>query len=66
MVSAKTGDSVANAFEQLAKKLTKIHPRVEKKETENAVVANVMKKKNEFKLKSGADKSKAADKKKCC
>ena len=57
-VSAKTGGSVYNSFEELSKKLTQIHPKIERKETENPVVANVLKKKNEFKLKSGADTKK--------
>ncbi len=30
-VSAKTGDSVQNSFEELSKKLTQIHPKIERK-----------------------------------
>lgn len=30
-VSAKTGDSVYNSFEELSKKLTQIHPKIERK-----------------------------------
>lgn len=65
-VSAKTGDSVYNSFEDLSRKLTQIHPKIERKETENPVVANVLKKKNEFQLKSGASTNKKIEKKKCC
>ncbi len=43
-----------------------MHPKVEKKETpQSEVVSKVMKKKNEFKLKSGAVE-KAPQNKKCC
>jgi hypothetical protein len=43
-----------------------VHPKVDKKETpQNDVVAKVMQKKNEFKLKSGATQ-KVPEKKKCC
>ena len=64
--SAKTGDGVATAFNELSEKLTKIHPKIEKKETtQNAVVSNIMKKKNEFQLRSAAD-VKPMKKKKCC
>lgn len=53
-------------FKDLAEGLTKIHPKVERKETpQSAVVSKVMQKKNEFKLKSGATK-KGEEKKKCC
>ena len=46
-VSAKTGNEVGQTFNDLAEKLTKIHPKIEKKETTgNAVVSNIMKKKN--------------------
>ena len=54
-VSAKTGDSVDMVFKSLAEKLTKVHPKTVKKDTpQNEVVAKVMAKKNEFKLKTGA------------
>ena len=53
-VSAKTGDNVDELFKQLAINLTKVHPKIEKKEApQNAIVAKVLQKKNEFKLKSG-------------
>lgn len=54
-VSAKSGDNVEAVFKNLAEKLTKMHPKAEKKETpQSQVVSKVMQKKNEFKLKSGA------------
>jgi 50S ribosomal subunit-associated GTPase HflX len=65
-VSAKTGDGVDLVFQNLAEKLTKVHPKAEKKETpQSDVVSKVMQKKNEFKLKSGAVEKTPA-KKACC
>lgn len=65
-VSAKTGDNVELIFRNLSERLTKVHPKAEKKETpQSAVVSKVMQKKNEFKLKSGSVERKP-EKKACC
>lgn len=65
-VSAKTGDNVEELFKKLSESLTKVHPKVDKKQTpQNEVVAKVMQKKNQFKLKSGKTE-KTPQKKKCC
>lgn len=54
-VSAKNGDNIYQAFMNMARELIKLHPKVEKQEPGNKVIENIRKKKNEFKLKSGAD-----------
>ncbi len=51
----------------MSEKLTKLYPKTEKRETaQSDVVTKVLKKKNEFKLKSGAVAEKQQVKKACC
>lgn len=64
-VSAKNGDNIYQAFMNMARELIKLHPKVDKQEGTNKVIENIKKKKNEFKLKSGAEEAEKKEKK-CC
>ena len=55
-VSAKTGENVHTAFHSVAENLTKVYPKEEKKAELNPVIDDVRKKKNDFHIRSGADK----------
>ena len=57
-VSAKTGNNVVEAFHTISQKLSKIHPREEKKNDRNPVIDEIAKKKKEFQLQSAADAKK--------
>lgn len=65
-VSAKTGDNVPKAFEQLAEMLMKIYPKEEQNNEPMAVVEDIRKKRREFQLNSGVKESKKSNRPACC
>ncbi len=47
---------MGSAFHKIAEELTKIHPKEDKKAEINPVIQDVKKKRQDFQLKSGAEK----------
>lgn len=52
-VSAKLGTNVLEAFTSMTKACMAKNPKIEKEQTTNAVIENIKKKRQDFKLKSG-------------
>ena len=70
-MSAKTGEGVDKIFAELSRELVKIHPKVNPVAVKNPVMEDLKKRKgdmdkrkNEFKIRSGADT--VAKEKGCC
>ena len=63
-VSARTGEQVGQAFEQLAEMLMQVYPREEQRSEPMAVVEDIRKKRREFQLQAG--QTEAKKKSSCC
>lgn len=59
------GTNVGEAFNSMTKACMAKNPKVEKEQTTNAVIENIKKKRQDFKLKSGQESLEKKEKK-CC
>ena len=64
-MSAKNGENVGKAFEEMTKRCMAKNPRIEKYQAVNPVIENIKQKRKDFKLKSGGQEV-TETKKKCC
>ena len=64
LASAKKGDNVSEAFQELSEHLTTIFPKNDKDKTAPGGTTNAQKKRKDFQLQTGKDAAK--DTKSCC
>lgn len=61
-VSAKSGEHVNIAFQEISDKLTKIYPKEERTKDGNSVLDDIKKKRKDFQLKAGGESHKPNNK----
>lgn len=64
-LSAKSGDHVNSAFQEISEVLTKLYPKEEKTKEANPIAEDIRKKRKEFQLQAGKQNI-AKNQKSCC